>query len=162
MRGRIFTIKKTTILRLSFILNTLFFIISTLLSFLVIKNYDLWFFTFCIFVGLHLIVRSFLFRLDSSCYFGSLLLLIGAFYIYCLLFDILSFYTVFLTVAFSLASYLTAYFCNQNFHYYLSFSLFFVSIGLMLYLINLISIWIFLAIIAVIMILLVCKYLTLK
>ncbi len=162
MKGRIFTIKKTTILKLSFIFNVLLFITSSLISFLVIKNYNLCFFMFCIFIGLHLLIRSFLFRFDSSCYFGFLLLFIGGFYLYCLLLNLQEFYSVFLLMSFSLASYLTAFFYQQNFQYYLSFSLIFVSIDLFLYLLNIISILIFLAIILLIVVLLLCRYLTLK
>lgn len=162
MRGRILTIKKTTILRLSFILNILFFVASSIISFLVIKNNDLWFFMFCIFIGTHLIIKGILFKFDSSCYFGSLLLAIGLMYIYCLCLNILNFYPVFLVISFSLSSFLTGFFFKQQFHYYLSFSLYFLSLDLLFYMINLISIWIFLAILAVIVVLLVCKYFTIK
>ncbi len=162
MRGRIFTIKKTTILRLSFIVNLLFFIASSLISFLVIKDYNLCFFMFCFFIGFHLIIKSILFKFDSSFYFGALLLFIGIFYVYCLLLNILPYYSLFVVLSFSLSSYLTGYVYKQIYHYYLSFSLFFVNIGLLLYLINLISVWIFLAIILTVVILLLCKYFTMK
>ena len=161
MRGRIFTIKKTTILRLSFIINLLLFVASSLISFFVIKNYNLWFFMFCLFIGLHLIIRSFLFKFDSSCYFGFLLLFVGIFYLYCLFFN-LSMYPLFILLSFSIASYLTAFFYKQNFHYFLSISLILVDIGLLLYMINIITIWIFLAIILAVVILLICRYFTLK
>lgn len=162
MKGRLFTIKKTTLLRLSFIINILLFITSSLIDFLVIKNYNLWFFVFCIFIGLHLLIRSFLFKFDSSCYFGFLLLFVGGFYLYCLLLKLVEFYPVFLIISFSLASYFTAFIYKQNFQYYLSFSLIFVALGLVLYLINLISILIFVAIILAVVLLLVCRYFTLK
>lgn len=162
MKGRIFTIKKTTILRLSFILNVLLFIISSLISFFVIKNYNLWFFMFCIFIGLHLLIRSFLFKFDSSCYFGFLLLFVGGFYLYCLLLKLSAFYPIFLVLAFSLASYFTAFIYHQNFQYFLSFSLIFVSVGLLLYMLNMISIYIFLAIILVVVLLLLCRYIFIK
>lgn len=161
MRGRIFTIKKTTILRLSFIINLLLFVASSVISFFVIKNYNLWFFMFCLFIGLHLIIRSFLFKFDSSCYFGFLLLFVGIFYLYCLFLN-LAMYPLFILLSFSIASYLTAFFYKQNFHYFLSISLILVDIGLLLYMINIITIWIFLAIILAVVILLICRYFTLK
>ena len=161
MRGRIFTIKKTTILRLSFIINLLLFVASSLISLFVIKNYNLWFFMFCLFIGLHLIIRSFLFKFDSSCYFGFLLLFVGIFYLYCLFLNLLM-YPLFILLSFSIASYLTAFFYKQNFHYFLSISLILVDIGLLLYMINIITIWIFLAIILAVVILLICRYFTLK
>ena len=161
MRGRIFTIKKTTILRLSFIINLLLFVASSVISFFVIKNYNLWFFMFCLFIGLHLIIRSFLFKFDSSCYFGFLLLFVGIFYLYCLLLN-LAMYPLFILLSFSIASYLTAFFYKQSFHYFLSISLILVDIGLLLYMINIITIWIFLAIMLAVVILLICRYFTLK
>lgn len=160
MRGRLFSIKKTTWLKLSFILNLILFIVTTTVTLLFTRQYDLWFFIFCIFIGVHLIIRGALFKFDSSCYFGYLLLFVGAFYIYCLHLNILSFYSVFVIIAFALASLFTAHFYRQTFHYFLSFSLLFLSIGLILYLINLISLWIFLAIIGVVVISLVCRLLT--
>lgn len=162
MRGRILTIKKTTILRLSFVFNFLMFLVMSVLSLVVIKNYDLWFFMFCIFIGLHLLIRSVLFKFDSSCYFGTLLLSIGLLYIYCLGFNITNFYANFIVLSFALASFITAFFFKQTFHYILSFSLIFVALDLLFYTINFISIWIFLAIITVIVLLLVCKYFAIR
>ncbi len=159
MRGRILTIKKTTILKLSFVLNLILFAIMTVLSFVVIKDNDLWFFMFCIFVGLHLIIRSGLFKFDSSCYFGSLLFMVGIFYIYCQGLNIINFFPVFLILAFSISSFVTAFFYKQNFHYYLSFSLYFLSADLLFFMINFISLWFFLAILGVIVLLLVGRYL---
>lgn len=162
MRGRIFRIKKTTILRLSFILNTLLFFASSILSFMFLKDYDLWFFNFCINMGVHLMVRSFLFRLDSSCYFGFLLFFIGIFYWHSFLFNIMAFYSVFIVLAFSMASFFTSHYFNQPFHSFLSISLILVAVDLLVFLIKLISIWFFLAIMLLIVILLICRYLTLK
>lgn len=158
MNGRILTIKKTTILKLSFILNALFFVASCLISFLFIKDYNLWFFTFCIFMGLHQIIRSALFRVDSSCYFGVLLLFIGIFYIYCQGLHIENYISIFMLFAFVFASYFTGHFFDQSFHKILSLSLIFSDIALFFYLLNMISIWIFLAIILASVLLLVCRY----
>lgn len=160
MNGRILTIKKTTILKLSFILNALLFIVSCFLSFLVIKDYNLWFFTFCIFMGIHQIVRSALFRVDSSCYFGVLLFFIGIFYIYCLVLHIEYYISIFILFAFIFASYFTGYFFSQTFHKILSISLFFSDIALFFYLLNMISLWIFLAIILINVLLLIGRYIS--
>ena len=118
MRGRILSIKKTTILKLSFVINILLFQVSSVLSFVLVKNYDLWFFAFCIFIGLHLIIKSCLFKFDSSCYFGTMLLTVGLFYVYCSMLSIINFYPVFITLSMSLASFFTAFFYKQNFHLY--------------------------------------------
>ena len=160
MRGRLLSIKKTTLLRLSFIISIILFITATTLTTILTREYDLWFFIFCITIGLHLIIRSILFKFDSSCYFGCLLFFVGVLYVYCLCLNILSHYLVFVIIAFSLASLLTAYFFKQPFHYFLAYSLFFLTIGLSLYLINFISLWIFLAIIGVVVISLICRFMT--
>lgn len=159
MRGRILSIKKTTILKLSFVINILLFLVSSVLSFVLVKNYDLWFFAFCIFIGLHLIIKSCLFKFDSSCYFGTMLLTVGLFYVYCSMLSIINFYPVFITLSMSLASFFTAFFYKQNFHYYISFALYLLSIFLLFFMINYISLWIFLAILACLVLLLVGRYL---
>ena len=162
MHSRFLSIKKSSWLSLSLVVNSMLFIGASLSFCLLLKNYDLWFFAFCFFVGLHLIFKSYLFKFDSSCYFGVLLLLLGALYFLSLYFNITNFYPVFVLTSFTFASFFTFAFFRQSFHLYLAISLFFVTIGILLYQINLISLWIFLAIILLSMILLVVRYFSLN
>lgn len=162
MRSRFLFIKKSSWLSLSLAVNIFLFVTVSVLFCLFLKNYNLWFFTFCLFVGCHLINKSLLFKFDSSCYFGVLLFLIGGLYFYSFYFDILNFYPVFVLASFSFASFSAYVFFAQPFQLFLSLSLFFVTIGLLLFLINLISIWIFVAIITLSVILLVIRYFTLN
>ena len=162
MKSRVLRIKKSTWLTLSLVVNTLFFVATSVLFCLFLNNYNLWFFAFCLFVGLHLINKSLLFKFDSSCYFGVLLFLIGIFYFIAFNFEIVFNYPFLVLIAFSFASFCTFLFFNQSFQLFLFISLFFVSIGLELFLFNLISIWIFVAFIGVSVILLLVRYFTLN
>ena len=162
MNGRLFKIKKTTLLRLSFIINMLFFITSTILSLTVFKLPDLWFFSFCLFIGIHLIIKGGLFYLDSACYFGFTLFFCGLFYIQNIILNILYVYPAFVILSFAIASLFTFYLFKESYHFFLALSLLFVSIATLVYIINLISIWIFLAIISVVVLLLIGRYLLIK
>lgn len=162
MKARVLTIKKSTWLGLSLAVNIFLFATVSVLFCLLLKEYNLWFFAFCFFIGLLLINKSLLFKFDSSCYFGVLLFLIGILYFLAWWFNIINFYPVFVLTAFSFASFCTYLFFAQSFHLFLALSLIFVSIGLLLFLINLISIWIFLAIIGASVILLIIRYFTLN
>ncbi len=126
-----------------------------------LKQYNFWFFIFCINIGFHLIIKSIFFKFDSACYFGVLLFLLGCFYFYCYYIEISYFYPVFILISFALSSLITFYCFKQPYHFVLSFSLFFVTIGLLFFLINQISIWIFLAIILISVILLIIAYFSL-
>lgn len=162
MKSRVLSVKKSTWLSLSLVVNIFLFVTASVLFCLFLKDYNLWFFIFCLFIGLHLINKSLLFKFDSSCYFGVLLFLIGFLYFIAWWFDILNFYSVFVLISFSFASFCTYSFFHQSFQLFLALSLFFVTIGLFLFVINLISIWIFVAILALSVILLVIRYFTLN
>ena len=161
MKGRFLKIKKTTLLRLSFIFNIFLMILFT--SLFMYKNIvpDIWFYFFILFLGVHLLVKSFLFNLDSACYFGSILFSLGIFYIICIRYEIIYFYPVFILFSFSIGSFFCFYFFNQKFQLFLAISLFFVSITLFLFLNNLISIYFFLAIIVLCVLSLLSNYLML-
>lgn len=160
MNGRLLGIKKTTIIRLSFIVN---FILLTLgcVYFFSQKTYEECFFVFCLFIGIHFIVRSMLFGFDSSCYIGNLLLFIGLFYFYCRGLDIYYIYPAFIVLAFSIASFLTYCFFRQPFNLFLSLSLLFAVFSTLFYIVNVISIYFFLAILIAVVLSWVCRYLTL-
>ena len=158
MRGRILSIKKTTLLKLSFVINSSLFLVSLALSLTILSIPNLWFFSFLIAISFHLIIRSILFHLDSSCYFGSLLLSVGGLYLYSYFLHITNFYPVFIILSFAIASFCCGYFFKQGYHFWISFSLFFIAIFCFLYLLNIISLWIFLAIIAADVLLLIGSY----
>lgn len=158
MQGSVLSVKKSTWLLVSIIINTILFILGSIISVFVYNQYDAWFFLFCIFVGFHLLLKSIFFKFDSCCYFGSLLVFVGIFYFYLLVLNLSWLYPVFIVLSFSVASFLTAYFFYQPFQYILALSLFFVTIGLIFFLIKAISIWIFLAIISLNVILLFIGY----
>ena len=162
MKGRLFSIKKTTILRSSFILLFLLYIVIFILSLTIVKIPNLWFFAFCFFVGLQLMIKSFLFKLDSSCYFGVTLFLVGIFYFHSIYFNIVNFYSVFIELSFSISSFVVYVIFKQPFQFFISLSLFFVAIITLIFILNLISLWIFLAFILVIVLLLVCSYFMIK
>lgn len=158
MRGRILSIKKTTILRLSFILNLLLFLTASVLTIFFYKIENFWFFAFCFFMGMFLITKSFLFKLDSACYFGAILLLIGFFYPFCQYFGILHFQSLFVLLSFAFASFATGVLFHQPFQIAICLSLIFATITTLLYLLNLISIPFFVAFIIVNVLLLICSY----
>lgn len=162
MRSRWFSVRKSTWLIISIIINSFIFIFGSALSAGIFHEYNLWFFIFCFCIGSHLIFKSFLFKYDSACYFGVILFLVGLFYPYTIILDIKYLYPVFIMLAFSFASVFTFYFYKQPYQLFLAFSLFFVAIGLLLYLINVISIAIFLAFVAVGVLLLIIRFFTLK
>ena len=159
MQGRVFKLKKTTILSISFYFAITAFLVSTVLSVVLIRNYYAWFFFFCLFVGLHLLVKSLLFHLDSCCYFGLLLFFIGAFGIIVQFLNLLYFQSVYYLLAFAFASYFTYCFFNQKFHLVLAFSFFLVDVVWFFYKINLVSIWIFIAFVGLIVLSFVLRYL---
>ena len=158
MKGKILSIKKTTISKLSFIINSVIYLVVTLLSFLIFDIDNFWFFSFLIILGFHLIIKSLLFHLDSYCYFGTTLFIAGLLYLYCYFLKIINFYYIFVIISFSISSFICGYIFEQYFHYIISFSIFFIDIFCFLYALNLISIWIFLAILVLNMLILIGSY----
>lgn len=76
--GKISGIKKTYILRSSVIFCTISALLFIFLSFYFKKSQNEWFYLFCMFCGLHQVVKGALYNLDSSSFFGSTLLAVGA------------------------------------------------------------------------------------
>lgn len=118
VRGRVFGVKKSTILLVSCLCNLLFCLTFVLLSIFLWQNYFLWFFIFCFFAGLHSLIKSLLFRLDSACYFGFLLIGVGVAGIlsYSFSWPFKFFYFMLGSGAASLLTYL---FTKQKFHIFL-------------------------------------------
>ena len=77
MKGRMFGIKKSLLLKITAIFLFLCFAVATFFAFYSLKIPDLWFYNFCISLGLFQIVKGFFFKLDSVLYIGFLLLFIG-------------------------------------------------------------------------------------
>jgi len=161
MTGRIFNIKKTTILKLSFIFNSFIAVLLSVLSFIYKGANDDYFFLFCNFLGLHLLVKSALFGLDSTCYLGSALFFCGAFYFYCDFLMLSRYYIVFLVLAFCVASFFTHCFFVRPVHLNVAFALLCATIFTFLFVINSISLWVFLAILVVDVLLLTVRIFTL-
>lgn len=161
MRGRLLSIKKSTWLLISLILNFMAFFTMSAVSIAVWKEYDAVFFLFCGFTGIHQIFKSILFKLDSSCYLGLVLLLIGLFYFLCKPLNLVWIYPVFILLSLSFASLTVAYFFKEPFQYFLSFSLFFVGIGVLLFLLKIISVCFFVAISLISVLILVIRFFTL-
>lgn len=145
MRGRVFGIKKTTILTTSFFCNLTVCIFFILFSIFFWKNYFLWFFIFCFFAGLHSIVKSMLFRLDSACYLGFLLCFLGivGFVAY---FINLPFKYFYFMLGAGMASLVTSIFTKQKFHIFLGVLLIVSGLLSFLYCINVLNLAVFLSI----------------
>jgi len=161
MEGRILTVKKSTWLIVSLVFNFLLFLGMSIVSFIYTKNINSAFFFFCIATGIHQIIKSILFKFDSSCFLGTMLFLIGLFYFFADMFDIFWLYPVFIVVSIVFSSMTVGIYFDQPFQIFLSFSLYFVGIGLLFFLLKIFSIWIFVAICVVSVLLLIIRFLTL-
>lgn len=161
MTGRFLNVKKSTWLMMSLIFNLMVFAGLSIFFAVKFKDFNNAFFFFCIATGFHQVFKSMLFKFDSSCYFGILLLLIGVFYLLLKYLLVLWLYPSFIVFAFAIASFITGCFYKEPFQLFLSLSLFFVSIGLLLFLLKIISIWIFVAILVASVLILIIRFFSL-
>lgn len=115
MQSRIFGIKKINVLRFVTIINLLLFIVSIFFSIYVLFIPKLWFDFYCVFVGTYLLTKAFLYKSDSNCYFGFLLLFLGAFLFLNTYFN-LDYLFIAIVLSFCLASVMTYLFTHQIFH----------------------------------------------
>ena len=145
MQGRIFGIKKSTWLKISGGINLSLLVFFILFSIFFIKNYYLWFFFLCIFTGLHSLIKSFLFKLDSACYFGFLLFLIGVAGFFAYYFNLDFKYFYFLS-AVGVASILTFFFTHQKFQFFFGLLMVISSVLAFMYSNEVLNLAIFLAI----------------
>ena len=118
MQGRIFGVKKSTLLKISGWVNLGLIIFFVIFSLIYIKNEFLWFFFFCFFVGVHSLFKSALFRLDSSCYLGFLLILTGISGFFCYFFD-LEFKFLYFLSALGITSISTFLFTHQKYQLFI-------------------------------------------
>lgn len=136
MQGRIFGIKKSSIIKFAVALSTILFIFSTIFFIFFSKYKDLWFYSFCIEIGFCVFLKGILLRIESLNYFGTFLSAIGVFYIYSFFLKIETFYIVFIFFALAFSSFMT--FCSfkrklhiKSFVFFLivSFLIFFLQIN---------------------------------
>lgn len=161
MNGRFLSIKKSTWLIISLVLNgTLFCAFSTVLVFTK-KNPDGLFFLFLLFSGAHQLVRSALFGYDSSCFLGVLLVMVGLSYFYSIYFEIHWLFDVFIIFSCSFSCFSVGVLFHQYFQTFVAFSLFFVGIFLLLFKLGILSTLIFVAIILLDVLILIIRFITL-
>lgn len=160
MRGRILRVKKTTLLIISVAL-CLSAIIGLGVTSWCNGYKNEWFFIFCAFVGVHFLFRAYLMRVDSNFYLGIVMFLVGVSYFYCEMAGVLKIYPSFILLAFAFASFFTYFAYKQPFQFIIFLSLIFATFGLAFYLLNLLSLYIFLAFLLLSVLLLVCRYLIL-
>ena len=149
MASKIAGIKKINILRSIVIINAILFIASIFISIFLLQRPILWFYFFCLFVGIYLLIKSKLYKTDSNCYLGFLLFFVGLFF---LINNFVVFTTNFylVTSAFCLASLITFIYYNQLFHLFVGVMLLFTMLIYYIYRQNIINIYIFFALILLI------------
>lgn len=116
MRSRILKIKKSTILKASFALAFILFCFTSIYFIFFSQFKDFWFFAFLIEAGFCVFLRGAFLRIDSSYYFGALMLSVGAFYFYCYFMKILYVFPSFIFMAFTLASLSSFAFFHNKIH----------------------------------------------
>ncbi len=159
MNGRFLGIKKSFILKAFAMLAFLSFVAYIFISIFWVKNPTLWFFGFCLFLGGFELVKSMLFKFDSSFYLGSLLVSIGILGFVFHHTDTASYAPFYIAIAFVIASVATFFFCGQKFHLIVAFSIVFVSLYFFLFSKNLISTPILIAFVVPFLVLLILEIL---
>lgn len=148
MRGKIVGLKKTWLLRAIALLCIPLFVGLVCLCTLRLHLPNLWFYAFCICIGIYELSKGFFFRLDSSIYFGFLMTSIGTSGFCFYLLDLRNYAVMFIALSFALASLITYIFCHQKSHLILSYSISFVGLYGFLLIKNLITTPIFIAFVA--------------
>ena len=140
MRGRIYGIKKSKILGVTLLLFLIIYLVFIGLNVIFFKEYcTLWFYVFCLLVGLFEILKGRFFKLDSAFYLGAGLLLTGVSGGVSILSATEVFLPIYILLAWVVASVLSYTICGQRFHLVIAYSLFFVLIFQLLQKLNLIS-----------------------
>lgn len=145
MTGRFLGIKKSLLLKVLALLFMWGFVAYLFTCIFYFKSPEIWFYGFCLFLGGFELLKSFLFRFDSSLYLGSLLIFIG---IVCFVFTYTAtaaFSYLYIALAFAAASVFTFIFTSQRFHLIIAFSIIFVNLYVLLYVKNLITYYILIA-----------------
>ena len=128
MKGRVMGFKKTWFLRSIALCCALLFVGLTCFAFLKLKIPNLWFYSFCLGVGIYELSKGLLFRFDSALYFGLLMTNIGASGYIFYLCNLREYAVFFIAISFIIASILTFVLCQQRFHLILAYSITFLSL----------------------------------
>lgn len=161
MNGKVFFLKKSVFLVLVAISVTISFFVATFLTIHFYSIYDLWFYNFCLSLGLYEIVRSWLFRLDNALYLGSLLMYIGIFGYVFWFSNTVEYAVFYIALTFILSSLNLVVFFKQNFHLILAFIIMYVTVFGILTKISLITPPIFIAFVVPFLLLLILELLLL-
>ena len=159
MNGNFLGIKKTLILTVSALLFSWAFLAFLFICIFLLKNPILWFFGFCLFLGTFEIIKSLMFKLDSSLYIGTLTTSIGTAGFIFIYTNTSNFAGYYIALCFIIASIITYIFCKQKFHLIITFCILYFSIYSILLTKNLISTPIFIAFIIPFLLLLILEIL---
>lgn len=149
MKGKTLGMKKTWLLRSIALCCLLLFAGLTTFCVVSLKVPNLWFYSFCLCIGIYELSKGLLFRFDSALYFGLLLTSIGASGFVFYLLQLRQYAAFFIATSFVVASVLTFILCHQKFHLILAYSIGFLTLYAFLLAKNLISTPIFIAFLSI-------------
>lgn len=145
MKSTFLGIKKSILLSAIAIVMLFSFVTLCALSFTTFPKADLWFFSFMLCLGIYELSKGFLFEIDSSFYFGLLLVLFGIVGFLAIFLHMETYCPLLFGLSATIASLATYLKFKQNFHLVLAFSLIFVCLYGYLFIKKLISLNIFIA-----------------
>lgn len=155
MRSHALGIKKSLLLKTVAVFLFLLFVISTFFSIYSLNLPSLWFYNFCVCLGLFQLAKGFLFNFDSTLYIGFLLTFIGVAGLVFTLTKTANFAIFYIFIALSIASVFTFIYTGQKFHLIFAYSLIFVNIFSFLLVKKFVTLPIFIAFILLFLVLLV-------
>jgi len=145
MKSTFLGIKKSILLSAIAIVMLFSFVTLCTLSFTTFPKADLWFFSFMLCLGVYELSKGFLFKIDSSFYFGLLLVLFGIVGFLAIFLHMETYFPLLFGLSATIASLATYLKFKQDFHLVLAFSLIFVCLYGYLFIKKLISLNIFIA-----------------
>lgn len=145
MKSRVLGIKKSIILSATAVIMFFSFTTLCILSFTLFKRPDLWFYSFMLCLGIYEFVKGILFDIDSSFYFGLLLIGFGSTGFLALFLSIQTYFPLLFGVSGAISSIVTFLRYKQDFHLVLAFSIIFVCLYGYIFIKKLISLDIFIA-----------------
>lgn len=155
MNSRLFGIKKSSLLKTMAVFLFMLFILTTFLSIYKFKLPSLWFYNFCICIGIFQLFKGFMFNFDSTLYIGFLLSfigIVGQIYLFTNTTDFSPFY---ISLAYTISSIFTFIYTGQKFHLIFAYSLIFVTIFALLLVKKFITLPIFIAFVTLFLVLLI-------
>lgn len=147
MKGRIFGLKKSSLLKTAFALSVILFCLSTIFFIFFSSFKDLWFFAFLIEAGICVFLRGAFLNIDSSFYFGSVMCNLGIFYFYAFFIKITYIYPSFILLSLAFSSLVSFAFFNNKLHAKSSTFFLFSSLFTFFFQINILPLAFFVAII---------------